>query len=150
MTIEEQKKTDISVDDLEAEAQAMCDKGYRLVQIGCGKYGDIFEINYSFEKDYSFENLRISVSEGEKVPSISKSYWGSFIYENEMHDLFGIEVTGMNLDFKGNLIKTSIKSPFNVKNVTKVKSEKSVEAKDAQKNENDESAGDKEKNEEVN
>ena len=30
-------------------------------------------------------------------------YWNAFIYENEMHDLFGIQVRGMNIDFKGTL-----------------------------------------------
>ncbi|MDD4299612.1 MAG: NADH-quinone oxidoreductase subunit C [Methanomicrobium sp.] len=153
MAIEEQKLTEINAGDLTGNVKEMSDKGYRLVQIGCGKFGDIFEINYSFEKDYSFENLRIKVVEGEKVPSISDIYWGSFIYENEMHDLFGIEVTGMNLDFKGHLIVTSIKAPFNVKNVTKVKSgaKKELPEKDGEekklpeKNVKNETSGDAEK-----
>jgi len=41
-------------------------------------------------------------------------YWGAFVYENEMHDLFGIRVRGMNIDFKGTFIRTSIKYPFSV------------------------------------
>jgi ech hydrogenase subunit D len=39
-------------------------------------------------------------------------YWGAFIYENEMHDLFGVAVKGMNVDFSGNFIRTSVPYPF--------------------------------------
>ncbi|MBP2132698.1 ech hydrogenase subunit D [Methanomicrobium sp. W14] len=121
MTIEEEKIMEIEIDSLLKCVQEMSDKGYRLVQIGCGKFDDTFEINYSFDKDYMFENLRIKLTEGTKVPSISGVYSCSFIYENEIHDLYGIEITGINLDYNGNLIKTSIKAPFNVKSVTRVK-----------------------------
>jgi len=124
VTIEEQKNTEIETEGLLKHVQEMCDGGYRFVQIGCGKFEDIFEINYSFEKDYSFENLRIKITEGIQIPSISDIYWGAFIYENEIHDLFGVKISGINIDYKGNLIKTSVKSPFNVKKVTKVKSDK--------------------------
>ena len=56
-----------------------------------------------FDKDYHFENIRITITGDTEVPSISGMYWNSFIYENEMHDLFGIQVRGMNIDFKGTL-----------------------------------------------
>ncbi|EHQ35873.1 NADH-quinone oxidoreductase subunit C [Methanoplanus limicola] len=113
MTIEDQLLRDISVEELPGEVKKKSDDGYRLVQIGCTKIDDIFEINYSFEKDYRFENLRITISGDTVVPSISDSYWGSFIYENEMHDLYDIKVKGMNVDFNGYLFKTSIPHPFN-------------------------------------
>ncbi len=56
-----------------------------------------------FDKEYRFENLRLVLQEGGTLPSISAVYFGAFIYENEIHDLFGIMVTGMNIDFKGTL-----------------------------------------------
>jgi ech hydrogenase subunit D len=34
------------------------------------------------------------------------------LYENEIHDLFDIQVDGMAVDFHGNLYKTAIKHPF--------------------------------------
>jgi ech hydrogenase subunit D len=51
-------------------------------------------------------------------------YWNSFIYENEMHDLFGIQVRGMNIDFKGTLIRTAVKFPFSQPLVTVIKGDK--------------------------
>jgi len=52
-------------------------------------------------------------------------YWNSFIYENEMHDLFGIPVRGMNIDFKGTFIRTAVKYPFSQPPVTVTKGDKS-------------------------
>lgn len=128
MTIEEQINTEIATEELLKHVQDLCDGGYRIVQIGCGKFDDKFEINYSFEKDYCFENLRIKITEGTQIPSISDIYWGAFIYENEIHDLFGVKISGINIDYKGNLIQTSIKTPFNVQKVTKVKSDEKIQA----------------------
>lgn len=130
MTIEEQLIREIAVGELLDEVRKKSDDGYRLVQIGCTRTGDAFEINYSFDKDYKFENLRVTIGEDVTMPSISEIYWGSFIYENEMHDLYGILVEGMNLDFKGNLIRTSIPHPFRGEvKVKKVPPKKKEEAK---------------------
>jgi ech hydrogenase subunit D len=46
------------------------------------------------------------------VPSISSIYGCAYLYENEMHDLFGIKVEGMALDFHGTLYKTKVKFAF--------------------------------------
>ena len=112
MTIEEQPTTSIDTGKLIGRVEQFRNEGYRLVQINCTKVGDMYEINYSFDKDYAFRNLRITVTGDTEVPSISGMYWGAFIYENEMHDLFGIQVRGMNIDFKGHLFTTSVKYPF--------------------------------------
>ena len=112
MTIEEQPTTSIDLGKLIGKVEQFRNEGYRLVQINCTKVGDVYEINYSFDKDYAFRNIRITVAADTEVPSISGMYWGAFIYENEMHDLFGIQVKGMNIDFKGHLFTTSVKYPF--------------------------------------
>ncbi|OPY75831.1 MAG: Respiratory-chain NADH dehydrogenase, 30 Kd subunit [Syntrophorhabdus sp. PtaU1.Bin153] len=92
-------------------------EGYRLVQIGCNTLLAGYELNYSFDKDYRFKNLRITIAPGEEVPSISAIYQNSFLYENEIHDLFGIVVTNISVDYSGTLYRTSIKTPFSVDNV---------------------------------
>lgn len=112
MTIEEQLTTSIDIGNLFGTVEQFKNEGYRLVQISCTGLGEGYEINYSFDKDYRFENIRITIREGTEVPSISGMYPGAFIYENEMHDLFGIQVRGMNVDFKGTLIRTTVKYPF--------------------------------------
>ncbi|NYT16384.1 MAG: NADH-quinone oxidoreductase subunit C [Methanomicrobiales archaeon] len=112
MKIEEQTTTEIEVANLIGKVQAYRSGGYRLVQVTCSKVGDLFEINYSFEKDLRFENVRIIIDPDTEVPSISGMYWGAFVYENEMHDLFGVQVKGMNVDFHGNFIRTAVPYPF--------------------------------------
>lgn len=119
----EQKHTiiDIAVTDLLKKTEEYHTKGHRLVQIGCTPLGDSYEINYTFTTSWDFESLRIVVHDGDEIPSISGIYWGAFIYENEIHDLFGLTVTGMNVDFQGHLIETRIPTPFkNPPQVTKV------------------------------
>jgi len=124
MNTENNTTTNIEVGQLIGCVERFRNKGYRLVQIGCTKAGDLYEINYSFDKDYHFENIRISVLQDTEIPSISGMYWNSFIYENEMHDLFGIQVRGMNIDFKGTLFRTAVKFPFRQPPVTVTKGDK--------------------------
>ena len=111
---EEQTIIEVAHPDLLREVDRLHADGYRLVQIGCTDVGGIYEINYSFDKGYHLKNLRLKVGPDTEVPSISGIYWGAFVYENEVHDLFGIPVTGINIDFKGTFIRTATKYPFSV------------------------------------
>ncbi|TAJ44739.1 NADH-quinone oxidoreductase subunit C [Methanofollis fontis] len=116
MIPKEQPLSICTLDDLQAQVQSYYDRGYRLVQMSCTKVDEGFEISYCFDLDWQFETIRIIIPPGTVVPSISGIYGGAFIYENEMHDFFGVEVSGMNIDYNGNLLKTAVKYPFS--NVT--------------------------------
>jgi len=95
----------------------LCAEGYRLVQVGCSTLEAAYELNYSFDKDNRFKNLRVTVVPDEEVPSISMIYQNAFLYENEIHDLFGVVVSNISIDYHGTLYRTSIKAPFSVDNV---------------------------------
>jgi len=86
--------------------------GYRIVQIHCTLLDNGFELNYSFDKDNTFTNLRIIIDKGQEISSISNIYWSAFLYENEIADLFGVKIKNMVLDFKGTLYQTTKKAPF--------------------------------------
>lgn len=115
--------------------------GYRLVQIGClkaaapplspaptdnsaapkGASGPgapaaspaaALEIIYSFDKGYELLHLRLAVDEGESVPSVSAIYEMAFLYENEIHDLFGVSFDGLALDFHGTFYQKRSAVPF--------------------------------------
>ncbi len=92
-------------------------EGYRLVQIGCNTLQSGYEMNYSFDKGYQFKNLRISVAPGEEVQSISAVYANAFLYENEIHDLFGVGIRNIAIDYHGTLYRTAIETPFSIGNV---------------------------------
>ena len=72
----------------------------------------VFEISWGFAKDLEFETMRESVTTADEVPSVSEFFGAAFLYENEMRELFGINVTGIGLDLQGQLYKTSAKIPF--------------------------------------
>ena len=111
--IEEQTMIAVSPETLVAETQKMRDRGYRLVQIGVTRLGEELELNYSFDLDRRFVNFRFRRPKlGARVPSISGIYWCAFAYENEISDLFGVQVDGNVLDFKGAFYQTAIKHPF--------------------------------------
>jgi ech hydrogenase subunit D len=94
-------------------------QGFRLVQIGCTTLADAYELNYSFDKDYVFKNLRITVTVEDEVQSVSVIYPNAFLYENEIHDLFGIRIKNMSVDYKGAFYRTAIKTPFSIENLPK-------------------------------
>ena len=53
-----------------------------------------------------------SAPQGPSVPSLGELYPGAFMFENEMHDLFGIEVSGMTLDYRGGFYHLHIPNPM--------------------------------------
>jgi len=112
--MELQTITPISVGEVVPKAEQAKKDGCRLVQIGCTKIEDNFEIIYVYDKDYKLTSYRITVKQDDEIPSISGVFWGAFVYENEIHDLYGIHVKGINIDFKGTFYKTAVKHPFSV------------------------------------
>lgn len=118
----------LPADDLIHQVHTCHDEGYRLVQISCAREGDAFELTYSFDRELVLKHLRITATSDTPVPSISRIYLASFVYENEISDLFGIPFTGIAIDYKGTFIRTSIPHPFGTPQVTVVK--KNPEEKD--------------------
>jgi ech hydrogenase subunit D len=113
--IEKQDLRTVEVGDIAKAVNEMKEQGYRLIQI-CPTTIDGFELNYSFDKDYNFVNIRAIIASDEViVPSVSAIYPNAFLYENEIHDLFGIKISGINIDYKGNFYRTTVKYPFGSK-----------------------------------
>lgn len=110
--MDNQETIDIDKSELLNHVQQMKNEGYRLAQI-CATKLDGFILLYSFANEERFVNYRICMEPSDAVKSISWLYSYAFLYENEMKDLFGVNVEDMTLDFKGNLYKTSIPTPFN-------------------------------------
>ncbi len=86
--------------------------GYRLIQICATRVGDQYELIYSFGLGYDVLRLRVYLPLEEELVSISNIYAPAFIYENEMHDLFGVKIKLISIDYQGNLYRTAKKTPF--------------------------------------
>jgi ech hydrogenase subunit D len=107
-----QEVKELKENELISNVSQLFKEGYRLVQISCSK-SDKLQLDYSFDKEYFLLNLRLSLSlENPEVQSITDIYWSAFTYENELHDLFGIHVREINVDFKGNFYRIQEDAPF--------------------------------------
>jgi len=111
--MKEQILREISPIDLLTEIMKIKNDGYRLVAISCTNK-DGMELTYSFDKDYELLNIRLKTDTHTELPSISILYPYSFLYENEIKELFGVKITGIMPDFNDNLYKIPVKTPFGV------------------------------------
>ena len=109
----EQRFVNIEPAELFNRVQDLKAQNCRLVQICCTTMKNgMFEILYSFDKEGELASLRLEVSPETEIDSITKIYWAAFIYENEMHDLFGLKVQHMELDFGGHFFRVAEETPW--------------------------------------
>lgn len=122
--VEKQETIIIKAGELLERVSCLAGEGYRLVQIGCTRL-DAIQVDYTFDKDYRFLNLRVLVPvDRPEIPSITGIYWCAFTYENEIHDLFGVDVKNMNINYGGNFYRIAVKAPFNVARPSKKEPDK--------------------------
>jgi len=107
-----QEIIDIEKMDLLNQVLNLKNVGYRLAQI-CATKLEKFILLYSFIREDILISLRFTAETTEAVESISWLYSYAFLYENEIKDLFGINILNMNLDFNGHFYDTMVKTPFN-------------------------------------
>jgi Ni,Fe-hydrogenase III component G len=102
-----------------ARVEALHADGWRLALINATTVindpeaeAGAFDVSWSFARDNLVEHIRQRILPGEEVPSISPSFGAAFLYENEMRELFGINMTGIEVDLQGQLYKTATRVPF--------------------------------------
>lgn len=104
---------EIDKDTLLDEVTRISFDNWRLIQICATKVGEgQYEILYTFGKGYQWKNIRVKVKKGESVSSITSIYEVAYLYENEIHDLYGIRIDMLNYDFGGKLFRTGVQYPF--------------------------------------
>lgn len=121
--------TTVGIDELLPHVQALKGVGARFVQMHAERSVDdgSYRLVYTFinvraaqehiaqDGSYAIENL---VAEGidqyQEIPSISSYYPAVFPFENEAHDLFGLAITDMQIDFKGFFYQVSTAEPMSV------------------------------------
>jgi len=106
--------TEISKAQLLSETQKMLSQNYRLVTATCVDLGEgNLDVLYHLDKDTELKNLRIKAQRGEEIHSISSVYLCAVLIENEMKELFGLNVAGMAIDYGGHFLLTpeELKNP---------------------------------------
>ena len=121
--------TTVGIDELLSHVQALKGAGARFVQMHAERCVDdgSFRLVYTFinvraaqeqiaqDGSYAFENLVVEgIDQYQEIPSISSYYPAVFPFENEAHDLFGLAITDMQIDFKGFFYQVSTAEPMSV------------------------------------
>jgi NADPH-dependent glutamate synthase beta subunit-like oxidoreductase len=99
----------ITKDALVAEAQKMMDERARFSTASCIDLGDKFEIIYHFEpREYPepLKNIRVKIAKDETLPSISEIYLCAALIENEIQELFNVQMSGIALDFQKRFLRS--------------------------------------------
>ena len=100
--------------DLLSIVQDIKTVGFRLCQICATAAGESLEILYTFEADNILKNYKLTIdAKAPELQSISVTYPYAFIYENELHDLYGVKFKNLTLDYGGKFFKISKETPFN-------------------------------------
>ena len=94
----------IPLDKLIDTCKECKNEGYRLAQL-CPKLerDDSITLIYTFVKESEMINYKVSgIKKGvTEVPSVTELFIAAFVFENEAHDLFGVNVVGNLIDFQG-------------------------------------------------
>ena len=111
-------------------------EGWRFVQLlGVNNEAGV-DLIYSFMKDGLLVNSKIEgVTKDQVVPSITDNFLAAFVFENETHDLFGVNFEGIAIDFGGNFYALAQKEPMTIispeQKAAREKARKIAEAKAA-------------------
>lgn len=121
--------TTVGIDELLSHVQALKGVGARFVQMHAERNVDdgSYRLLYTFinvraaqehivqDGSYAIENLVVEgIDQYQEIPSISSYYPAVFPFENEAHDLFGLAITDMQIDFKGFFYQVSTVEPMSV------------------------------------
>lgn len=121
--------TTVGIDELLLHVQALKGVGARFVQMHAERNVDngTYRLLYTFinvrtaqehiaqDGSYAIENLVVEgIDQYQEIPSISLYYPAVFPFENEAHDLFGLAITDMQIDFKGFFYQVSTAEPMSV------------------------------------
>ncbi len=105
----------VALADIEKLAQEKKADGWRYVQTLAVNTEQGIDVLYSFMKGDVLDNVTIKgVGKEDCIPSITGTYLAAFVFENEIHDLFGVNVSNIAIDFKGNFYRLSQKEPMSI------------------------------------
>lgn len=126
---------EIDLDNLLTRTLEMKKRGLRVGQICAAFVNNKYELSYTFVNDgnYFMDTLRIVIDLNEKVPSITEIYPYATFYENEMKELFGVNVELINLDYKNKLYRIDEETPFLSEAAKELRKEEIEAAEQAEK-----------------
>lgn len=107
--------TDITVEQLPAWAQAHKVEGWQFVQMCAAQAEAGTDLIYAMRSDDQLEVGTVrNLASDAHVPSITDWYLAAFVFENEAHDLFGVQIDGIAIDFAGNFYRVAVDKPMTI------------------------------------
>lgn len=106
----------LALGDLPAFSDRMKASGARFVQVLAVNTDAGIDLIYSFmTADGTLENHEIKgVRKDDVVPSITDNFLAAFVFENEVHDLFGVTIKDIAIDFGGKFYELSQSEPMTI------------------------------------
>lgn len=107
---------DISLAELILWAEERKAAGWVFVQM-CAlvEQSGTITLVYSLRKDDTLENRVLrGITEETTIPSVTSQFPAAFVFENEAHDLFGVHITGISIDFKGKFYRLAQDKPMTI------------------------------------
>ncbi len=96
-------------------AARRAEEGWRYVQILAVNTEEGIDLVYSYMKDGLLENDTVAaVGADDAVPSITDLFLEAFVCENEIHDLYGVAIENIAIDFGGMFYQLAEKAPMTV------------------------------------
>lgn len=93
----------------------MKERGYRYVQMLAVNTDNGIDLQYAYMLGSDLKMFTVEgVKKGTKVPSITDIFLEAFVFENEAHDLFGVEIEGIAIDFGGKFYHVAQSEPMTV------------------------------------
>ncbi len=111
----EQEFKPLAIEDIHDHAAIRKASGWRYVQMLAVKTEPGCDLIYSFMKDGLLENNVVSgVTKEVEIPSISDLFLEAFVFENETHDLFGVQINDIAIDFAGRFYDLAVQEPMTI------------------------------------
>ena len=104
----------LALDELHGFAESRRAEGWRYVQTLATLTDEGIDLVYSFMRDGHLANYVVPIDRDAVVPSVSDVFLAAFVFENEIHDLFGVKVEGIAIDFLGNFYQLANEAPMTI------------------------------------
>ncbi len=115
--------------------------GWQFVQMLAARTDEGTDLVYSLRRDDDIWNRTIvDVKPEDEIPSITDVFLAAFVFENEAHDLFGVTIKNIAIDFGGKFYDVAVEVPMSVispelaaekKKAAKIAAAKAAKAKKA-------------------
>lgn len=108
---------DIPLSELLTRVQTLKHQGFRFIQLCAETTAAGIDLLYTFYDETCDNALNLCVygiDHDSEVPSIQGLYFAAFSYENETHDLYGVNFINMQLNFGGNFFNVACDEPMTI------------------------------------